>query len=178
MLFTDQQDTSSRPVTHIADMQSPANTRPLIRDGATALVPTVSPDGRFVAYVSGESLADDVYVRSFPAADGGLWQVSTNGGNRPAWSHDGRELYYLAAASAGATSDVTLMKVAIKPGPTFSAGAPEPVVKLPPNAAFAFSVAADGRFLINVPEAGAGTERNSLIVVQNWLEEVKTKVPR
>jgi hypothetical protein len=131
-----------------------------------------------VAYVSGESGRDEVYVRPFPAVDDGRWQVSTAGGDRPNWSHSGRELFYLAAASGGRTSDVTIMKVAITPGPTFNAGAPEPVVKLPPNAAFNFSVAADGRFLINVPASDTGFGRSRLSVVQNWFAELKAKVPR
>ena len=70
------------------------------------------------------------------------------------------------------------MKVPIKPGPTFAAGAPEPVVKLPANAAFNFSVAADGRFMINVPASDLGAGRNRMVVVQNWFEELKAKVPR
>ena len=70
------------------------------------------------------------------------------------------------------------MKVGINPGPPFSAGAPEPVVKLPSNSAFNFNVAADGRFLINVPASGSGLARDRLVVVQNWFEELKAKVPR
>ena len=162
----------------IADTQSPSEVRPLTRDGPGAGVSAVSRDGRFVAYVSGETGSEEVYVRPFPGLDGGRWQVSTAGGDRPNWSHTGRELFYLAAASGGRTSDVTIMKVAIKPGPGFSAGAPEPVVKRPPNAAFNFSVAADGRFLINVPASGSGAGRNRMVVVQNWFEELKAKVPR
>jgi Tol biopolymer transport system component len=179
MLFSEQPDTTARFVTMIADMQSPSTIRPLMRDGSGAGVPAVSPDGRLVASVSGaSSITDEVYVRPFPAVDEGRRQVSTAGGERPNWSHTGRELFYLAAASGGRTSDVTIMKVAINPGPPFSAGAPEPVVKLPPNSAFNFNVAADGRFLINVPASGSGPARDRLVVVQNWFEELKAKVPR
>jgi eukaryotic-like serine/threonine-protein kinase len=178
MLFSVQPDTTARFVTMIADTQSPSDIRPLIRDGSSASVPVVSPDGRLVAYVSGSSSSAEVYVRPFPAVDDGRWQVSTAGGDRPHWSHSGRELYYLAASGGGRTSDVTMMKVAVTPGPPFSAGAPEPVVKLPPNTAFNFNVAADGRFLINVPASGSGPARDRLMVVQNWFDELKTKVPR
>ena len=178
LLFTVQPDTRGRFVTMIADTQSPSEIRPLTRDGSIASVPAVSRDGRLVAYVSGESGSEEVYVRPFPAVDDGRWQVSTAGGDRPNWSPSGRELFYLAAASGGRTSDVTIMKVAIKPGSGFSAGPPEPVVKLPPNAAFNFSVAADGRFLINVPASGSGAGRNRMVVVQNWFEELKAKVSR
>ena len=178
LLFSQQPDASSRFLTHIVDTQSPSDIRPLMGDGSSDRVPAVSPDGRLVAYVSGELADEDIYVRPFPSVDGGRWQVSTTGGNRPAWSHDGRQLFYLDAASAGQTTDVTVMKVAVRPGPSFSVGAPEPVVKLPPNAGFNFSVASDGRFLIDIPASEGVTGRSRLVVVENWLEEVKAKVPR
>jgi serine/threonine-protein kinase len=55
--------------------------------------PTFSPDGRWVAFSSDESGRDEVYVRPFPGP-GGRIQVSTDGGTEPAWSPDGRELFY------------------------------------------------------------------------------------
>ena len=55
----------------------------------------LSPDGKWMAYVSNESGIYDVYVQSFPAG-GGKWQVSTGGGVEPRWRHDGKELFYLA----------------------------------------------------------------------------------
>jgi len=57
--------------------------------------PAFSPDGQSVAYVSDESGRDEVYVQAFP--DGGDKQtVSTNGGQAPRWSPDGRSLYYFS----------------------------------------------------------------------------------
>jgi serine/threonine-protein kinase len=52
-----------------------------------------SPDGRWIAYNSNESGSSEVYVRPFPAA-AGKWQISTDGGVYPRWSHQGRELFY------------------------------------------------------------------------------------
>ena len=54
-----------------------------------------SPDARWIAYVSNESGRDDVYVRSFPSGEG-KWLISTNGGTRPSWRRDGRELFYIS----------------------------------------------------------------------------------
>jgi len=67
--------------------------------------PRLSPDSRFMAYVSNESGRNEVYVRPFdPAAPagaapaGGPWQVSDQGGQGMAfWRRDGKELYYLGA---------------------------------------------------------------------------------
>src|SRR5437660_8665471 len=76
-----------------------------------------SPNGRFVAYSSDESASSvQVFVETFPAG-GGKWQISTNGGIRPVWRADGRELYYLGAHAE-------LMAVPIVLTPQFTPGTP------------------------------------------------------
>jgi Tol biopolymer transport system component len=70
--------------------------------------PQIAPDGRWLAYVSNESGSYEVYVRSFPRGDG-QWQISNGGGVSPRWSHDGRELFYVAP-------DRNLMVVAVAGG--------------------------------------------------------------
>ena len=52
-----------------------------------------SSDGRWLAYISDESGANEVYVRAFPDK-GGKWQISNGGGNKPKWSRDGRNLIF------------------------------------------------------------------------------------
>jgi hypothetical protein len=54
----------------------------------------LSPDGRWLAYQSGESGTVQVYVVPFGGGQG-KWQVSANGGTQPKWNKDGKELYYL-----------------------------------------------------------------------------------
>jgi hypothetical protein len=46
-------------------------------------------------YVSDESGRNEVYVQSFPVLSS-KWQASTNGGTRPRWRPDGRELFYVS----------------------------------------------------------------------------------
>jgi Tol biopolymer transport system component len=55
--------------------------------------PSISPNGKWVAYMSDESGRPEIYVRPFPMA-GGKWQVSDGGGSWPAWSRDGSELFF------------------------------------------------------------------------------------
>ena len=55
----------------------------------------VSPDSRWVAYMSNESGRYEVYVRPIDGGEG-RWQVSRGGGLGPAWGDSGRELFYLA----------------------------------------------------------------------------------
>ena len=68
---------------------------PLVESFAIKLFPTLSPDGRWLAYTSNESGRSEIYVRPFPGL-GGVRQVSTGGGTRAMWSHRGRELFFVA----------------------------------------------------------------------------------
>ena len=58
--------------------------------------PLISPDGRWVAYLSLESGRSEIYVRPFPGP-GGKWQISTEGGVAPRWARNGRELFYASS---------------------------------------------------------------------------------
>ncbi len=67
--------------------------RPLVRSRFNDYGPSVSPDGRYVAYTGDESGRCEVYVVSL--ADGSdKVQVSTDGGAEPVWSPDGQEMFY------------------------------------------------------------------------------------
>src|SRR6185503_13532073 len=69
----------------------------------------LSPDGRFVAYVSDESGQPEVYVQTYPEPRG-KWQISTGGALEPMWRGDGRELFYLA-------TDQRMMAVSVQTAP-------------------------------------------------------------
>jgi serine/threonine protein kinase len=76
----------------------------------------LSPDGKWVAYQSYESSKSEIYVRSFPVEAGGRWAISTDGGEKPIWRRDGKELFYL-------TLDKKLMAVEVQTGEIFKLGA-------------------------------------------------------
>jgi hypothetical protein len=80
-----------------------------------------SPNGRWLVYVSDESGINEVYVGTLPIFTFAR-QISTNGGSRPRWRANGRELFYVAA-------DGTLMAVSVKPGEMFEASAPVALFK-------------------------------------------------
>src|SRR5262249_41638003 len=77
----------------------------------------ISPNGRWMAYVSDASGGYEVYVRSFPYGDGDRWQVSARGGIEPRWRADGRELFFIGA-------DQQLMAVPVTTEGRFEAGTP------------------------------------------------------
>lgn len=132
-----------------------------------------SPDGRWVAYMSDESGHFEIYVQPFPAT-GPKWQISSAGGRFPRWSHDGRELFYVAA-------DQKLMAVTVKPGggsaPSFEAGAPQPlfdILSIPTAFRFSYQPAADGRrFLVDVPSGGGAGITTPITMILNWAAGAK-----
>ena len=136
--------------------------------------PTLSPDGRWVAYVSVESGHEEVYVRPFPRTDRSRWQVSTGGGAEPVWSHSGRELFYMGANDS-------LMVVPVTESPDFHAGAPTALFStrpfLVPPYHQSYAIAPDDRGFIMLQRAGSGAAHvANLTVVLNWLTEVEAKM--
>jgi Tol biopolymer transport system component len=139
----------------------------------------LSADGRWMAYQSNESGRFEVYVRPFPNVDGGRWQVSTGGGTQPRWAPNSRELFYVDAEGR-------IAAVAVQPGPGFVAGNPQVVVDgafatlIPGFSAALYDVSRDGqRFLLLKGVEGA--EQKSppphIVVVTNWFEELRRRVP-
>ncbi|MEO8052798.1 MAG: protein kinase [Acidobacteriota bacterium] len=123
----------------------------------------LSPSGQWLAYVSNETTRNEIYVQTFPE-HGGKWQISTNGGDFPVWSRDGRELYFIGA-------DRKLMAVEVKvSGKSFQAGVPKPLFEV--AAQGQFDVSKDGRFLIQVP-VEQGSANVPLTVVTNWQAGLK-----
>ncbi len=130
--------------------------------------PSVSPDGRWVAYTSDESGRDEVYVGSLPQPDV-VRQVSNNGGVEPRWSWDGTELFYREGAG--------FVNVSITTRPTLAVGSRRRLLQgnqypSSPNHA-GYDVHPDGRLLVLV---GGGINEIRLIVVLNFFEELKAKV--
>jgi eukaryotic-like serine/threonine-protein kinase len=153
-----------------------------VRLGDTTLVPlvigpalegdaAVSPDGRWLAYASEESGVLEIYVRPFPDAASARWQVSAAGGTDPVWSRSGRELFYLSAQNE-------MMSVAVAPGALFTISTPRrlfstaPYSPVPPVPSF--DVSPDDKRFLMLRET-TPTDRNELIVVQNWVEEMKSR---
>ena len=88
-----------------------------------ASCPSISPDGRWIAYSSPGSGTSSVFVR--PIEGDGKWQVSPDLGGYPRWSADGRRLFYIDIGS----TKRPLMAVDVVPGDIFSAGPPEVVIE-------------------------------------------------
>jgi Tol biopolymer transport system component len=134
----------------------------------------VSPDGRWVAYMSSHTGAAEIYVRPFPTGEGAR-QISANGGVTPRWRRDGKELYFMTAYDHG-----TMMAVPIETeGATLSSGEPEPLftveMAIVPHSTLmpnfhTYAVTADGqRFVMPLPVSRLlGVGAMPITVVLNW----------
>ncbi len=124
---------------------------------------TLSPDGRWLAYQSDEADRMEVYVRPFPGP-GGRVSVSVLGGTEPAWSRDGRELYYRAADS--------LMAATVSLSPTFAVTGRRVLFTGPflrATNSREYDPAPDGQRFVMVR---GGTTQSTLIVLGNVFERL------
>jgi hypothetical protein len=119
----------------------------------------LSPDSHWLAYESTETGITEVYVQTFPDKSV-KWQVSSQGGSRPLWSRDGKELFYAAPGDK-------LMAVDVRGSARFEHGAPKFLfdVHTPSNAFF--DIARDGKKFLIVNSLEPDTSPPMTVVV-NW----------
>jgi hypothetical protein len=120
--------------------------------------PRLSPDGRWLAYQSNESKRNEIYVVSFPQPTS-KWQISTDGGQAPVWSRDGRELYYYGGNGR-------IMAVAVKQGTQFQFGVPKALFEFRMSNSVGINVSKEGRFLLAALVAQEAS--TPMTVVLNW----------
>jgi hypothetical protein len=148
--------------------------QPFLQTRFVEAQPRISPNGKWVAYISNETDQFEVYVQTFPLG-GGKLPISVGGGSQPQWRADGRELYYYSP-------DRKVMAVEVNgDGPTFKFGVARPLFDIRvtgagidqsfPGAGY-FTHTRDGsRFLVpSIPEA---PQRQQINVIVNWTQDLK-----
>jgi serine/threonine-protein kinase len=125
----------------------------------------VSPDGRWLAYTSTDDGHDDIYVQPFPNG-GERYQVSADGGSRPNWSDDGRELFFINLKNEMCSARVTQSDSKFQTAPILVLFHLPGLIAPQPLFSTAYQVMPDGRFLMTVtPESGPS---KSIHVALNW----------
>jgi serine/threonine-protein kinase len=144
--------------------------RPFLATRGIEWQPAFSPDGRWLAYASNASGTNQVYVRPFPGP-GGLWQLSTGGGEGPRWSSDGRKLYF--------RFELDIYEIDVDTSHGFAAGQPRRILGGTVATTFnnSFDVAADGERVIALhtpPER----ERRQIAVLLDWPAQLRRALGR
>ncbi|MEJ2206404.1 MAG: protein kinase [Gemmatimonadota bacterium] len=168
LIRTDNQEPGKGDIL-LVHMGSDTTLTPLVATDAGELTPALSPDKRWMAYVSDASGSNEVYVRPFPDTDAGVFRVSTEGGTEPVWSHSGQELFYrnadgymVAASVATEPSFRVTRQEALFSAVGYVANIFDPQFAVSPD---------DDRFLmLQHDEPDVASE---LVVVMNWFEELK-----
>jgi len=138
----------------------------------------LSPDSHWLAYVSNEQGANEVFVRPFPDVNGGKWQVSSGGGSAPLWARNGRALFYVAGGK--------MNEVRIDPGPPFSAEPPRVLFEIPDGVRAGslvrgtFAITPDDQRFLMVRDNSWGDMAGTptLVVVQSFFDELRAKLKR
>ena len=175
------QETTPSTGIDLSMLELPAGkTAPLLHSTFSESNGELSPDGKWLAYQSNETGQEEIYVRPFPNVDGGRWQISTRGGTRPLWARTGRELFYL-------DGDNLLTAASVQMGATFSASIPMRLFNTRYFSGFGgagesvagrtYDISPDGkRFLMIKDNLPADQLQASIVVVLNWVEELKARV--
>ena len=147
--------------------------RPLITTPGVDGPLDLSPDGQWLVYESNESGRDEIYVQPFPDVASGRWQITQGGGGKPAWSRNGRELFFHQGTALKAVSvdpvDRTFRwgpATTVLDGPYFYGNLDGPRT---------YDVAPDGRFLLLKPTGDSA--QVSFVLIQNWDEELERLLP-
>jgi Tol biopolymer transport system component len=152
---------------YVSDLKEPGNLRPVINSPAAEWGPDLSPNEKWVVYCSDETGREEIFVQPYPTT-GAKWQVSTDGGRAPRWSHKGDEIFFVEGDTFYATP--------VKTSPAFRAGTPAVLFThrmdtsgVPtPN----YDVSNDDqRFLI--VEADSAARSRQLRVVLGWLDSLE-----
>jgi serine/threonine-protein kinase len=149
--------------------------RPFLQTTNNEIHPTLSPDGRWLAYASNESGRLEVYVQPYPGP-GAVTPISTDGGLEPIWSPDGREIYYRPPGGD------QVMSVSFSPTePSPSVGKPRLLFEGRFAGGFSYGrkydLAPDGKRFLMIQENEPPPPTTQYNVVLNWFEELKRLVP-
>ena len=152
-------------------------TQKLINTESSETSAAISPSGEWIVYHSNDSGRNEVYVRPFPKVADGMWKVSGEGGTDARWSPNGRQIFYLSLDGR------RMMAVPVTTERGFSSGRSKMLFEGEyhrTSGVPSYDVSPDGRRFLMIKEGGVTdplSVRQELIVVLNWLEELKARVP-
>jgi serine/threonine protein kinase/Tol biopolymer transport system component len=138
--------------------------------------PCISPDGKWMAFFSSVSGQLEIFVRPFPNVNSGQWRITINSGQEPRWAPDQQKLFY--------RSGNAMMSIAIETGDTFNKkGEPQTLFEGPyfGSTGHNWDIHPDGERFLMIKrlgfDASSDTGPRKIVIVTNWFEELKERVP-
>jgi serine/threonine-protein kinase len=147
---------------HWSDRNDESTLETLLDGPDDELAPIVSPNGKWVAYVSDYSGIDEIYVTSFPVP-AARSKISNKGGNSPTWSPDGKTLYYLEG--------LKMIAVAIETEPAFRVLGRESLFEgeyVQYRWSRQYDITPDGEHFVMIKNP----PRGDIEVITNWFQEL------
>jgi Tol biopolymer transport system component len=172
-----QMDLWALPLSAGASQAGGSQPHPVVNSEFNEQQPQVSPDGRWLAYMSDVTGRFEIYVRPLTAdaTVGEPTRVSTSGGIQPRWGPDGRELFFVNVSRGTSAAEMTTVPVQPSGG-RFASGAPASLFKVPmaPKLLIGrdYDVSADGQqFLVGTVVDDA--QSTPVTLVLNWRAGLK-----
>jgi Tol biopolymer transport system component len=136
---------------------------PIVEGRFSQQFPSLSPDGRWIAFASGESGRQEIYVQPFPSGSG-RWMASVGGGSHPRWTPDGKALIYVGAV------DDNLYRVEFTDENGLSFGTPTTLFATPtkPGTGSIFDISQDGQRLLINERLPVDRSHQGASLIQNW----------
>jgi serine/threonine protein kinase len=140
------------------------DTVPLVIEAGNQWQVDISPNGQYMVYASDETGQLEIFATTYPRP-GPRWQVSSDGGEEPQWSYDGKEIYY--------TTRESMYVVQVTAEDELSLSSPEKLFDRPTIGwsrlyADGYDVTRDGERFIFLEHAAEEDTPPAIVVVQNW----------
>ncbi|MEP6766716.1 MAG: protein kinase, partial [Gemmatimonadaceae bacterium] len=146
-------------------------TRTIVNTKFSSYSPSLSPDAKWMAYVTEESGQSEVWVVPFPDPGTARWQISAEGGSEPAWSRDGKEIFYVDRHQQLIAVSVTTQGV-VAVGKSQLLFSTAPYRRHPTHRAYGLLPGNQGFVMIR---DGSATTKD-LVLVDNWFTELQQKM--
>jgi dipeptidyl aminopeptidase/acylaminoacyl peptidase len=147
---------------NVVSLDDDRTPRPVVHSRFQERMGSLSPDGRYLAYVSDDTSRREIYVVPFPDLSE-KWTISTAGGTAPRWRRNGQELFFIDPGGR-------LMSVSVTRGRTIAFGLPTPLFDLQAvsNDGWTYAVSADGQRILAARPTDAPP--TPITVVVNWTD--------
>ncbi len=153
----------------IMDMENNKKISKFIATEHSERHPRISPDDNWLAYEANETGRKEIYITKFPDK-GAKWLISTDGGEEPIWSPDGRKLYYRYR------ENVFVVEISIDP--YFRASKPKILFSGKYRHSifgWNYDIHPDGDKFVMVKGAEIDISRNQVNIIKNFDQELENK---